>query len=113
MTRILVCGGRDYDQIGLVHRVLDQIAGIGDCIITGGASGADTLAFQWAYNRGVATMVFQPQWHWYGKMAGPVRNQWMIDHGMPGLVLAFPGGKGTSDMVDRARKANIKVIEVS
>jgi Lhr-like helicase len=37
----------------------------------------------------------------------------MIDEGKPDLVIAFPGGRGTADMVGRARKAGIRVVEIS
>ncbi len=46
----------------------------------------------------------------YGKSAGSIRNQQMIDEGKPDLVVAFPGGFGTKDMVRRAKKHNIEVI---
>jgi hypothetical protein len=36
----------------------------------------------------------------------------MIDQGRPDLVVAFPGGRGTADMVRRARAAGISVIEI-
>ena len=39
-------------------------------------------------------------------------TQQMIDEGKPDLVVAFKGGTGTADMVRRAKKHNIKVIEV-
>ena len=44
--------------------------------------------------------------------AGHIRNQQMIDEGKPDLVVAFPGGAGTADMIRRAKKHNLKVIEV-
>ena len=43
---------------------------------------------------------------------GHIRNQQMIDEGKPDLVVAFKGGTGTADMTRRAKKHNIKVIEV-
>jgi hypothetical protein len=48
-----------------------------------------------------------------GKAAGPIRNQRMIDEGKPDLVIAFPGGRGTADMVSRAKKAGIPVQEIT
>jgi hypothetical protein len=36
----------------------------------------------------------------------------MLLEGKPDLVVAFPGGKGTADMVRRARKANVPVKEI-
>jgi UDP-N-acetylmuramoylalanine-D-glutamate ligase len=36
----------------------------------------------------------------------------MLDVGKPDLVVAFPGGRGTADMVRRAKEAGVEVIEV-
>ena len=47
MTRVLVCGGRNYDDVGEVYRRLDSIPDV-SLIIEGGANGADTLAQNWA-----------------------------------------------------------------
>jgi len=35
----------------------------------------------------------------------------MLEWG-PDLVIAFPGGRGTADMVRQARIAGVKVIEI-
>ena len=51
--------------------------------------------------------------HEIGKRAGPLRNQRMLDEGKPDLVVAFPGGGGTKDMVRRAVKAGVSVHEVN
>lgn len=36
----------------------------------------------------------------------------MLEEGFPDLVVAFPGGAGTSMMVDLSRKAKISVLEI-
>lgn len=36
----------------------------------------------------------------------------MLDLAKPDVVVAFKGGRGTADMVRRAREAGVKVIEV-
>lgn len=36
----------------------------------------------------------------------------MLDEGKPHLVVAFPGGRGTADMIDRARSAGVRVMEI-
>ena len=33
----------------------------------------------------------------------------MLDIGKPDLVVAFPGGRGTNDMMSRTKKAGIKL----
>jgi len=108
--RIIVCGGRDYQDRTTLFEVLDQLheeEGI-DLLIHGNARGADQLAGQYAENRGILVEIYPPDWS-LGRKAGPLRNQRMIDDGKPDAVLAFPGGRGTDDMIRRAWKAGLKV----
>lgn len=79
--------------------------------------GADRLARDWVVRRrcmatgdlGISEPADWPRW---GGAAGPIRNQAMLDKHAPQIVLAFPGGAGTADMVDRAKRAGIPVKEV-
>jgi hypothetical protein len=48
-------------------------------LITGGARGADTLAFNWALNNDVTVQVIPADWKNNGKKAGILRNIVMID----------------------------------
>lgn len=109
--RVLVCGGRNYSNADKVYEVL---GGIGPSyIIHGNAAGADDLANSWAEANHVPVMPFSADWGTFGKSAGPKRNQKMLDEGKPDLVVAFPGGRGTADMVRRARAAGIKIVEIT
>ena len=113
--RVLVCGGRDLGDWKLVHRTLYRskvFQSIRPTVIHGGARGADEYAGRWARVNGFKEEAFPADWKTHGKAAGPIRNQQMIDEGKPDLVIAFPGGRGTADMVRRARKAGIEVMEV-
>lgn len=113
--RVLVCGGREFYNKLLVKRTLDKLHAKTPitCLIHGGASGADFLANHWAtaYS-GVPTEEYKYERGGTGKSAGPIRNMMMLNYGKPDLVVAFPGGKGTADMVRKARKAGIKVMEI-
>lgn len=114
MKRVLVCGGRFFSNRHLVWKTLDKLhheVGI-DTIIEGNATGVDTFACRWAWLRGVANLKYAALWRVHGNAAGPIRNQWMLDHGKPDLVLAFQGGNGTADMVRRAKKAGVDVMEI-
>lgn len=109
---VLVCGGRDYNGAERLFQVLAHYASAAEVIVHGGASGADALAQRWADTTGHCCMVYPADWKKHGKAAGPIRNQLMLDSEQPDLVLAFPGGRGTADMVKRARAAGIKVLEL-
>src|SRR5688572_27506060 len=98
--RVLVCGGRDYADYERVAQALDAIHqrdGIAR-LIHGACRGADLLGEQWAKTRGVP-YVGVPYKKGLGARGGPIRNQQMIDEEKPDLVVAFPGGTGTADMV--------------
>jgi hypothetical protein len=112
--RILVTGGRDFVDQALLYQTLDCLFtsnGVG-VVIQGGARGADQLARAWAFDRGVPSLSFPAQWAKYGKAAGPRRNVEMLESAEPDVVVAFPGGRGTSHMVKCAHRAGVKVIEV-
>lgn len=81
-------------------------------IIHGGAKGADSLADQWAVVNWVRFEEFRADWNKHGKSAGMIRNLQMITEGKPDVVLAFPGGPGTRNMIKQARAHGIRVIEV-
>ena len=127
--RVLVCGGRDYNDRTSVYEALNTIVidrGPIDVIIHGDASGADRLAGDWARAHGVTEIRVPADWAnidvpgavvrsrrdgtKYNAAAGPMRNQRMLDQHGPDLVLAFPGGSGTGDMMTRAYAAGVEVV---
>lgn len=81
-------------------------------IISGAAAGADTLAHDYAVSSWCELIEFPADWKRWGKLAGPQRNQKMLVEGAPDIVIAAPGGKGTADMVRRARAAGVEVREI-
>lgn len=109
--RVLVCGGRDFENYTRVHQLLDGVHerhGITE-LIHGGARGTDSLAKQWADANKVTSRAFPADWEKYGKAAGMIRNKQMLLEG-PRLVVAFPGGRGTANMIALAEKLGILVI---
>lgn len=99
-------------MLGDVLNKLHDKAGI-DAIIQGGAKGADELAFAWARANSVSEEQYDAEWENFGTMAGPMRNKRMLQEGRPDLVIAFPGGKGTANMVALARKFGVEVIQIA
>jgi hypothetical protein len=111
--KVLVTGGRGFSNRTLLFASLDSLHAdhAFTMIIHGGASGADRLAGEWAASRGIPVEVYPADWQKYGRAAGPIRNQRMIDR-KPDMVVAFPGGRGTADMVRRVRQTGIGLVTV-
>lgn len=109
--RVIVCGGRDYADHRHVWGVLDELLAANPriIIVQGGASGADRIARDWAIHHDVPNSTFEADWKNEGTAAGPLRNARMLKAGAD-LLIAFPGGRGTADMVRRAKAAGVSVV---
>ncbi len=112
--RILVCGGRNFHKTDIVYTQLEwinQTYGIEE-MCQGGARGVDTIAAGWAGFMRVPNRTYPAAWYEYGKNAGPIRNKHMLEHFKPDLVVAFPGGPGTANMIKLAEGAGVDVMKV-
>lgn len=111
--RILICGDRDYKDWMQVREYLDTISRTA-IIIHGGARGADSIAGNLATYLNMKVIKYPADWDKYGRAAGILRNQQMLDEGHPDLVVYFhkdlENSKGTKDMVTRAVDNKIKTI---
>ncbi len=114
--KILVCGGRDYsDQdkfISVIDKIVEKFGKDDIEFISGGADGADTMIIEYCQFHKIDYTVKFAKWNKYKKSAGPVRNKVMLDLN-PDLVIAFPGGNGTKNMIEISKKKNVKVYEVT
>ena len=116
--KVLVCGGRNFhlfDGYKIVNATLSKLHAEKriTCIVTGGATGADSLAEEWAVENRIHVARYPANWKLHGKSAGPRRNEIMLKTEQPELVVAFPGGAGTQDMLRRAKRAGVtcKVVD--
>lgn len=105
--KVLVCGGRDYNDRAKVFNTLDRLFKSGgpdycEMLIHGGARGADSLGGEWARSHGIPEVIVPANWDYYGKRAGLERNHWLLQL-EPDAVVAFPGGTGTRHMVSLCR----------
>lgn len=107
----LICGGRDFSDYGMVHTMLSQLPFDIDIIIQGGAKGADALAKRYAKSESIHCAEVPALWDDYGKNAGWMRNEAMLLLKVDYCV-AFPGGKGTTDMVNKCKAKGIPVWDL-
>jgi hypothetical protein len=130
-VKVLVCGSRAYRDRLYAFQVLDALhrKHTFTVVVHGDAGGlmevrrgapkvlvgADKLAGQWARERGIperAYPVSQAEWDAVGAAAGPMRNRRMLERESPELCVAFPGGRGTHNMVVQARLARVPIFMV-
>jgi len=115
-VRILITGGRTYQNKEKVFRILNEYKEADHIglitIIHGGAAGADSLANEWGKENNMPIEVYKAEWDLYGKAAGPIRNKLMASKNID-FAIAFPGGKGTRNMISICSKNNISIIDCS
>lgn len=116
--RAIICGGRDFcktlEGVNLVRQWLYNNRP--DFVIIGGddstyKDGVDATVYAWCRDWGWPCAVVPAWWTADGRSAGPKRNARMLLLNAD-TCIAFPGGRGTADMVSRARVAGLNVIEV-
>lgn len=116
--RVIIAGGRDHrltrENVQLLNSMENEI---GEVVTGGCPTGADRDARGWAEFFDIPHQDFPADWDQHGKAAGPIRNSQMISYvcskdDMPGMLIAFPGGKGTQDITTKALNAKLRVIRV-
>jgi hypothetical protein len=131
--RIIIAGGRDFDDYKLLKsetfRIMREIAQklTGKqtlnkqflTIVSGMANGADKLGAQLAKDFELKLQEFPANWDRYGRRAGYMRNvdmaEFVSESEVHGVLIAFWDGesKGTKHMIDTAKKKNIETHIVS
>ena len=113
-TRIIVAGGRDFNNYALVEEKLDHYLKFLNphkvIIVSGGARGADSLGERYAKENGYKLERYPADWNGpHGKSAGFVRNRQMAE--VSNALIAFWDRKsnGTRHMVTTATKLGLKV----
>lgn len=111
---VAVSGWRDFCDDAAVFRWLDRFHAVTPFVrlLHGAARGADNIADAWAKARGVPFQRFHADWNKHKLRAGPIRNRQILDVGRPDLVIAFPGNRGTADMLAACQERHVPSVRV-
>jgi len=110
MNKIIVAGGRDFNNYELLKSSLDNI--INEeyvTIVSGCALGADRFGIIYAKQKGYGIDLYPADWDKYGKSAGYVRNALMADNADTCICFWDGKSKGTKHMIDIATEKGLKV----
>jgi hypothetical protein len=135
--RVLITGSRDFPDRSIVTRILngclDAFSDSGVIVIHGACNteldtrnnrtlgiGADAYAHAWCELQisgmeNVKELPFPADWKQYGRNAGRIRNQQMIDKGKPDICYGFmnkDGSSGTTNMLNLAASAGIATYRI-
>ena len=119
IARIIIAGGRKFNDYKLLKNKVDFY--LSDLvnknyiieIVTGKATGADSLGEKYALEKEYKIAEFPPDWNKYGKRAGYIRNAEMARYASKenGALIAFwdTKSKGTKHMIDLAKEKNLAI----
>jgi len=112
MFRVIVAGGRDFDDYDLLEAKMDyllQNKTESIVVVCGEARGADSLGKRYAKEHGYKIHSFPADWETNGKRAGFIRNVEMAENA-DALVAFWDGqSKGTKHMIDTAKTHGLEV----
>lgn len=114
--KLIVSGCRSYTDYREAEMHLDKFFWeFPECttIISGGASGADSLGERYAKERGMSLEVYRARWGTYGSSAGPIRNRKMAERGTHLLCFWDGESRGTANMLKNAREKRLWVRVVN
>lgn len=108
--KTIIAGGRDYwlkpEHYKFLIFLLPKITEV----VNGGASGVDECGKFFGYDIAeIPVTTFKADWIKHSKAAGPIRNENMARYAERAIL--FPGGKGTKNMFQMAKKYNLIIID--
>jgi hypothetical protein len=113
---VCICGDRECTDYNVVDDAVYASGYKGNIreIVSGGARGSDKLGEDYAKKNGIPVELFMANWNKFGKSAGSIRNQQMVEYlkklyPNAACVAIYSGSPGTTDMINKCKKAGIPV----
>jgi hypothetical protein len=109
--KVIVAGGRDVTDVAAVSDAIRESGFAPSEIVSGGASGVDSIGEMWARWNNVPIRRFEADWEEHGRAAGPIRNRAMANYA-DALVLVWDGqSRGSRSMKQEAQQRGLKIYE--
>lgn len=115
--KAIICGDRDWTNEEAIRDVIRTLKIT--LIINGACRGADKLSSKVAKELGIPFVEYPADWKLYGKPAGPIRNEEMLECEIDDLelVIGFHNNleksKGTKHMMKVSKDAGIVTLLVT
>ena len=111
-VKLAIVGSRKFDNYGCLENEIFARFNLNEIesIVSGGATGADSLAADFSRKFNIPLVEFLPDWKKYGRAAGNVRNTRIVENST--CMIAFLKGKsiGTLDSIAKAQKKGLNIF---
>lgn len=100
--KMMIAGSRSIADFDLSPFIPENT----ELIISGGASGVDTLAEEYADKKRISKLIIYPNYKLYGRAAPLKRNEMMVELADEILIIWDGKSRGTKYTVEYAQKKN-------
>lgn len=109
---VAVVGGRTFNDYEKLEIILDVLMdGLGfTTIVSGGATGADSLGERYAAEHNLETIIHLPNWKLHNKAAGMIRNKDIITDADIVVACWDKESRGTKNSINLAKEQNKTTI---
>lgn len=107
--RVIIAGSRTIRDYKAICSAIWLSGFVITEVVSGTASGVDSLGERWATEKGIPIKRFSAEWEKYGRSAGPRRNKQMAVYANA-LILVWDGkSSGSRHMLCVARTMGLRV----
>ena len=107
--KVIIAGSRTITDYALIKEAIIMSQFLITEVVSGGATGVDSLGEEWANQINIPIKKFPADWNKFGKSAGYRRNVEMANYA-DALIAITNGSVGTSHMINIAKNKNLKVF---
>jgi len=107
--KVIIAGSRNIEGEAVIKEAVKASGFKIDEVVSGCARGVDTYGENWAIYNGIPVKRFVPDWTWYGKKAGILRNNQMAEYADALIAIWDGSSRGTKHMIEAAKKRGLKV----
>lgn len=98
--KVIIAGSRGVNDYSLVVQAVERSGYNITEVVSGCATGIDTLGEQWARANNIPIKEMPADWNRHGRSAGPMRNRQMAEYADAAIVVWDGKSRGTRNMVE-------------
>jgi len=110
--KVIIAGSRTINNYGMMEHQLERVKELINIteVVSGTASGVDSLGEIWAQINSIAVTRFSADWRNKGKRAGFLRNEEMAQYADAAIIFWDGESKGTIHMLDLSLKYGLQTF---